>query len=154
MHIRCATLADMVPISLCTDMAFASFAQPSDTSYVKQAAALQAQILDNCFRVMCIGSRIVGYISFSPAADQLFVDTLAVMPAYHGRGIGTRLLAFADSEALRLGLSGVNLFTKAAMTGNLAFYERRGYREMGRCDDDGYCRVFYCKDVVALRQAS
>ena len=48
---------------------------------------------------------------------------------------------------MRLGLKAVTLFTKVKMTGNLRFYQGRGYRETDRCDDDGFCRVFYTKQL-------
>ena len=36
------------------------------------------------------------------------------------------------------------------MAGNQGFYERRGYLETDRSNDDGFARVFYRKDVAPL----
>ena len=106
--------------------------------------------MEGSIHLICDEAQVLGFISLWPTADQMFIDTLAVLPRHHRRGLGSQLLAFADSETLRLGLSGVNLFTKATMVDNLVFYQRRGYRETGRCDDDGCCRVFYSKSVSRL----
>jgi len=56
-------------------------------------------------------------------------------------------LAFADIETFRLGLDTINVFTKETMADNFVFYQRRGYGETGRCDDDGFCRVFISKSI-------
>jgi ribosomal protein S18 acetylase RimI-like enzyme len=147
MRIRAATVADLASIVRCANLAFASFAGLSDKQDVKLEESLRSQILEGSIQLMCDGAGVVGYISLWPTADQMFVDTLAVLPKHHRQGLGTQLLAFADNETLRLGRSSVNLFTKATMADNLVFYKRRGYRETGRCDDDGFCRVFFSKSI-------
>jgi ribosomal protein S18 acetylase RimI-like enzyme len=55
---------------------------------------------------------VLGYISFWPISEHHFVDSIAVLPKYHGQGLGTQLLAFAEHEASRQGLQSVRLFTK------------------------------------------
>jgi len=147
MQIRAATVTDLASIVRCADLAFASASGHSDKRDVKLQGNLRSQILEGSIQLICDGARVLGYISLWPTADQMFIDTLAVLPKHHHQGLGSQLLAFADTETLRLGLSSVNLFTKATMVDNLVFYQRRGYRETGRCDDDGFCRVFYTKDI-------
>jgi predicted N-acetyltransferase YhbS len=147
MHIRVATITDLVSITSCTDLAFASFAGHSHKRDAKLEDSLRSQILEGSIWLICDEAHVLGYISLWPTADQMFIDTLAVRPSHHRQGLGSQLLAFADRETLRLGLSSVNLFTKATMADNLVFYKRRGYRETGRCDDDGFCRVFYSKSI-------
>lgn len=150
-HIRTATAADLPAIIDCSNLAFAAFGDALDGDNGSDDAQLEktlrSQILEGSIRLICNEAEILGYITFWPTADEMFVDTLAVSPKYHRRGLGSRLLAFADAETSRLGLRAVTLFTKAKMPGNLRFYRRRGYRETGRCDDDGFCRVFYAKKI-------
>ncbi|MPY75939.1 MAG: GNAT family N-acetyltransferase [Alphaproteobacteria bacterium] len=64
--------------------------------------------------------------------DTLLLDNVAVDPSYQSRGLGRRLMSFAESEALRQGYSSVRLITNEKMTENIAFYSRLGYRETGR----------------------
>lgn len=68
-----------------------------------------------------------GLIVLVPERDALLVENVAVHPPLHGRGIGRRLLAFAEHEARRLGLPAVRLYTNAKMTRNIALYEALGY---------------------------
>jgi len=68
-----------------------------------------------------------GLIVLIPEPDTLLLENVAVHPARHGRGIGRRLLAFAEDEARRLGLPAVRLYTNAKMTRNITLYEALGY---------------------------
>ena len=147
MQIRAATVTDLASIVEYSDLAFAYLTGHSGKSGVDAADDLRLQILEGSIQLICDGEDVLGYISLYPAADQMFIDTLAVLQKHHRRGLGSRLLGFADGEALRRGLTTLNLFTKGTVEDNLAFYPRRGYRETGRCNDDGFCRVFYSKDI-------
>ena len=62
----------------------------------------------------------------------LWIDNVAVDPGWQGRGLGRRLLAFADAEARRRGLPELGLLTNELYTTNIAMYERYGYRETHR----------------------
>jgi len=147
MRIRAATVADLASIVRCADLAFAPFAEHSDKQDVKPEENLRSQILEGSIHLICDEAQVLGYISLWPTANQMFIDTLAVLPMHHRRGLGSQLLAFADRETLRLGLYSVSLFTKETMADNLVFYQRRGYGETGRCDGDGFCRVFFSKSI-------
>ncbi|GAA2645753.1 GNAT family N-acetyltransferase [Paractinoplanes durhamensis] len=92
--------------------------------------------------------RIVGMIQCAVADGFLEVETVAVAPEAHGRGVGSRLLAFAEERARELGLPEVRLCTNEAMTENIAYYPRRGFREVGRTTQHGYRRVFFAKGIV------
>jgi N-acetylglutamate synthase-like GNAT family acetyltransferase len=81
--------------------------------------------------------------------DHLLLDTVAVAPGAQGGGHGRRLLERAERDATEQGLSEVRLVTNEAMTENLVFYPRHGYRETGRAIQDGYRRVFFSKSLVA-----
>lgn len=88
------------------------------------------------------GGSVAGLAVLVPEADALLLDNLAVAPACHGRGLGRRLLAFAEAAARAAGFARVRLYTNEAMTENIALYGRLGYRETGRGEDKGFRRVF------------
>ncbi len=67
-----------------------------------------------------------------PDADALFVDNLAVDPARQRNGLGRMLMAFAEDEAKRRGLTALTLVTNEHMTENIAFYTRLGFVETER----------------------
>jgi len=62
--------------------------------------------------------------------------------------VGSRLLRLAEEQAQAQGLPEVRLFTNEAMTENLDYYPRRGYREIHRCTQEGYRRVYFTKPVA------
>jgi len=149
MTIRIATPSDLAAIVACADLAFLAKNPPDTHTAAGNDDELADQIRHHNVHVITEGSdpTVVGYISLMPIAEYLFVDSIAVLPEKHDRGLGTRLLRFAELEAARLGLDSVKLYTKQATSDAFAFYLYRGYSEIDRCDEDGFPRVFYCKDV-------
>jgi ribosomal protein S18 acetylase RimI-like enzyme len=93
------------------------------------------------------GERL-GLIVMRRMADHLFVDILAVRPEAQHRGIGRRLMAFAETEAVRLSLAALRLYTNAAMTENLRFYPRLGFRRTNARSEDGFDRVDFEKELA------
>jgi len=91
------------------------------------------------------GDRIVGVLVVEPAEDHLLLENVAVAPPAQGLGVGGRLLRVAEEQAVARGLGEVRLYTNEAMTENLAYYPRRGYRETHRATQDGFRRVFFTK---------
>jgi ribosomal protein S18 acetylase RimI-like enzyme len=92
---------------------------------------------------------IVGALVIRPAGDVLELENVAVDPARQGLGYGRMLIAFAEQQALELGLGAVDLYTNEAMVENLGLYPRLGYVEIGRRLDDGYRRVYFRKALDA-----
>jgi GNAT superfamily N-acetyltransferase len=92
--------------------------------------------------VWVIGRPIRGLVCLSPADECLLVENVAVHPDAQGRGIGRRLLAFAEEESRRLGFDRVVLYTNEVMSENVAIYTHLGYREIDRRSEEGYRRVF------------
>ena len=142
MIVRGATAGDLAAVASCADVAFGVPRSPNNRT------ELAIQIQQGLVQVMCDAARVLGYISFSPNRDHLFVEAIAVLPELHGHGIGSRLLAFAEQVALRLSLRSVRLFTSGEIAGNLSFYRRHGYHETGRCREANFSRVFYSKDIA------
>ncbi|MFG1605004.1 GNAT family N-acetyltransferase [Actinoplanes sp. NPDC049265] len=100
-------------------------------------------------RVAEIDGRIAGVLVLVPEDGYLHVETVAVDPGAQGTGVGRRLLALADQEAVSGGYAELRLYTNEAMTENLAWYARRGYRETHRTQDEGFRRVFFTRDPAA-----
>jgi ribosomal protein S18 acetylase RimI-like enzyme len=80
-----------------------------------------------------------------PHPDHLFIDTIAIDPAHHGQGLGRILMRFAETEARRLGLLEIRLYTHERMTETLPFYAALGFTETGRRVEDGYARVYFLR---------
>jgi GNAT superfamily N-acetyltransferase len=102
------------------------------------------------FVVAEASGHVLGFVQWTRGATHVLVqadsavelDRLYVLPRFHGQGIGTLLLRHAETQAATQGTSTLWL---TAWVGNhhaLAFYARRGYRDLGatiyRFQDEQY----------------
>ncbi len=83
------------------------------------------------------GGKIIGVLVLIRQTSSLFVDNVAVHPAYQARGLGRQLMAVAEEEARRLGFTTVTLYTNERMTENIEIYKRLGYTETERKTETG-----------------
>jgi ribosomal protein S18 acetylase RimI-like enzyme len=60
------------------------------------------------------------------------IFSVAVSPAFQGKGFGIKLLNHADQQTRLWGLPEIRLYTNAKMERNIALYLAYGYRETGR----------------------
>ena len=71
--------------------------------------------------------KLLGVLILKPAGDHLLIWSVAVVPELQRSGIGRRLLALAEREALQRGVPEIRLYTNEKMVENIALYERHGY---------------------------
>jgi ribosomal protein S18 acetylase RimI-like enzyme len=90
---------------------------------------------------------VVGALVLLPQSDHLLLDNVALAPSHHGKGLGRRLVAFAEEEAARQGFREIRLYTHETMHENIALYPRLGYAVTGRGEQAGYSRVFMRKTL-------
>jgi N-acetylglutamate synthase-like GNAT family acetyltransferase len=148
--VRPARAADVADVQRLVDVAFTPYIprigerpMPMDNDYPR--------LVDegHCWVAVHAG-RIVGMAQLSVATDHVEVETLAVAPDARGAGIGRTLLELAEEQAREHGLPEVRLCTNQAMTENLAYYPRRGFRETHRDTQHGFHRVFFAKPVEGV----
>ena len=106
-----------------------------------------ARVLEGVVWVLEEGSVIAGIIVLLPAPNYMLLDNIAVSPARQGLGLGRRLLAFAEAEAVRRGYCEIRLYTHQTMVEHQRLYASIGYEETGRGTDAGYDRVFMRKQL-------
>lgn len=99
--------------------------------------------------VLELDGALVGLMALKSMADHLLVGNVAVSTAYQRRGLGSKLLAYAEAQARRRGLSEMRLYTNELMHENLVLYRKLGWSEYDRVEQDGFRRVFMRKTVEA-----
>jgi len=81
------------------------------------------------------------------APSTWYVNVLAALPAFRGRGFGTRLLRLAEAMAREQGLGGMSIIVASGNAGARRLYGRLGYSETARrpvvrdgwhCDSDNW----------------
>jgi|SRR5271166_1230876 len=80
------------------------------------------------FDLLYVDSRLVALIETVPEGDYLLIENVAVLPAFQGRGFGTRLMKLAEELAASLQLAGMRLYTNKLFTQSIRLYEALGYR--------------------------
>ncbi len=145
-EIRPAGAADVPAVADVIDAAFRPYVerigrvpQPMEEDHAANVAA---------GRVFVTGDPVLGLVVVEAFEGHLFLDTIAVHPTAHGRGVGRRLLRFVDAHARALGLSEVRLYTNALMWENQKIYPKYGYELVERRMDGSCDRVHYRKRLL------
>ena len=91
---------------------------------------------------------VVGGVLGKTTLGLLFIDLVFLPETTRGKGVGSDMMRAAEEEAVRRGCTTAVLFTIWFQAPS--FYERVGYREMGRvaCDPPGHTRVCMTKRLV------
>ena len=78
-----------------------------------------------------VDGAVVGYCGLMVTGEDGHVTTLAVDPAMHRRGIGTRLLLALAGEAIRRGATGLTLEVRVSNKAAQDLYRKFGFRPAG-----------------------
>lgn len=149
MRVRAADRADLGFIETCAEAAYGPYEAEIGIRPAPLDADYGALVAAGSVHVISFGDEPQGFIVLSPGdtSNALLIENVAVMPNAQGRGIGRRLLAFAEARARALGLSRMTLYTHGRMTRNIQLYRRLGYGIAERRHEDGFDRVYMYKDV-------
>lgn len=144
--IRKAVTTDERAVRECAESAYTRYVALIGRKPAPMVADFAAQIAAGQVYVAVDGNdELQGFIVFFPNDDHMFLENVAVRPEAAGQGVGKSLIQFCETEAERLGLGAVHLYTNEKMAENLSIYPRLGYREVGRRSEHGFDRVFFEK---------
>jgi ribosomal protein S18 acetylase RimI-like enzyme len=145
--IRAATAADVPAIADIVDQAYRHYIARMGKPPGPMLDEYAARVREGVVWVLEEGAAIAGIIVLLPTTNYLLLDNIAVSPARQGLGLGRRLLAFAEAEAMRRGYHEIRLYTHQTMVENQHLYASIGYEETGRGTEVGYDRVFMRKQL-------
>jgi ribosomal protein S18 acetylase RimI-like enzyme len=146
-QLRRATPADAEPIAAITDAAYEGYIPLIGRKPQPMTADYQAIVAEHPVWLLCAADTIAGVLVLMGEPDAMLIYSVAVHPAYQGRGFGVRLLALAEDEARRAGYGSIRLYTNALMEANIARYRRLGYQETGREPLGGTVIVHFVKQI-------
>jgi len=95
-------------------------------------ADYDAAIRNHQVWVLFDGAALLAVLELIAEPDSFVLENIAVENDLQGRGVGGRLLEFAEAEALRQGYAEIQLYTNSLMGTNVALYAGRGYTETRR----------------------
>ncbi len=116
--------------------------RPMDDDYAARVARGEA------FVVAEASGALAGLVVLEERDSAFWLDNVATAPAYAGKGLGRRLIRFAEAEARRRGYDAIRLYTHQRMERNVALYRGLGYAETGRGVEQGFARVFMEKRLA------
>ena len=146
-RIRAATAADVPAITDIVDQAYRHYIARMGKQPAPMLDDYAARVSEGAVWILEEGAAIAGIIVLLSTTNYLLLDNVAVSPARQGLGLGRRLLAFAEAEAMRRGYHEIRLYTHQTMVENQSLYASIGYEETGRGAEAGYDRVFMRKQV-------
>jgi ribosomal-protein-alanine N-acetyltransferase len=83
------------------------------------------------YLVARVGAKVVGYAGLMLVPDDGHVTTIAVDPAWHGKGIGTRLLHTLARAGVERGAKHLTLEVRVGNEAALALYRNFGFAPAG-----------------------
>jgi GNAT superfamily N-acetyltransferase len=147
--IRKATAADVERVRELVEAAYGPWVPvvglrpgPMDADYAALVEAGQVHVLAEPEVIALL-------VLEEDAGGVLMVENVAVDPDQQGRGIGPRLLEFAEDQARSRGLEEMQLYTHELMATNIDLYNRLGWEEFERRESGGFARVFFRKRVTS-----
>jgi DNA-binding MarR family transcriptional regulator/RimJ/RimL family protein N-acetyltransferase len=75
------------------------------------------------------------------------IKRMWVHPDWRGAGLGARMLAHLEDRARELGHRRVNLDTNGTLVEAIAMYQRAGYEQIERYNDNPYAEAFFSKEL-------
>jgi predicted N-acetyltransferase YhbS len=110
-------------------------ASPPTSALSETVASIKKVLGSNEEAAICFDDgRAVGSVRFEKK-NGLYFRRLAVLRSEQGRGIGSALVKWLEGEARLQGCDNIWLKVRANESGNISFYEKRGYSVIERKDE-------------------
>ena len=129
---RLARPEDLAAIVALTEAAYAPYNAILDAPPIPVTEDYAPRIANGEVWLLESGGEPAGVLTLERHEDHAMIFSVAVSPAFQGKGFGTKLLNHADQQTRLWGLPEIRLYTNAKMERNIALYLAYGYRETGR----------------------
>jgi ribosomal protein S18 acetylase RimI-like enzyme len=150
-EIRRAKLEDATAITRCIAAAYRHYAVRIGKPPAPMLDDYAELIQRHKVFILAERDKIIGVLVLIEKEQSILLDNVAVNPKYQRRGLGRKLIEFAEAEALRLGFSSMILYTNVQMTENIDLYRKLGFVETGRKQEHGYQRIYMQRHLLEKR---
>ncbi|TRC74448.1 GNAT family N-acetyltransferase [Mesorhizobium sp. WSM4307] len=132
MTIRRALAGDIQTVISLTQAAYAPYNAMLDAPPIPVTEDYAPRIANAEVWLLESDGEPAGVLTLERHADHAMIFSIAVSPAFQGKGFGIALLKHADEQTRQWRLPEIRLYTNAKMERNIALYLAYGYRETGR----------------------
>ncbi len=98
----------------------------------REALEAELNVPGAVFLVARQGGRVAGYAGMHCAADQCYMDNVAVFPEFRRQGVASALLTALEEAAKKRGGEFLSLEVRPSNGEAVRLYSRLGFREEGR----------------------
>jgi ribosomal protein S18 acetylase RimI-like enzyme len=132
--LRLGGVADVAAIRQLTREAYAQWIPVIGREPLPMGADYDAAVRRHRFDLLYVGGVLAGLIETADQGERLYIENVAIAPAFQGRGLGPRLIAHAEGLARAQGRRSVALCTNQRFAANVALYLRLGFDIDGEVD--------------------
>ena len=147
--IRQALESDCTAIAACAKAAYDMYIDRIGKPPAPMVADFASQILENKVQVLERRQQLIGYVVSFPVTpisvtdtSIYFIENIAVHPTHQGAGLGKLLINQVIVSARQCNCNTIELYTNELMVENIVWYNRLGFREFDRRQEDGFSRVY------------
>lgn len=147
---RRATSVDASIVREITRAAYAKWVSVIGREPKPMTANYEQAVIHHIIDLLDQEGRTVALIEVIPESSHLLIENVAVLPEWHGKGIGGLLLEHAETIARSLRLNELRLYTNAMFSTNISFYAHRGFEEFQREQHARWGGVVHMKKSLVL----
>ena len=125
---RAGAPEDVAAIRALVDAAYAKWIPLIGRKPLPMLSDYARAIHEHDFTLVARDGELIGLIETEARSDHLYIVNIAVAVDRQGLGIGRRLIAHAERQALARGFDEIRLMTNVLFAANVALYERLGYQ--------------------------
>jgi len=100
----------------------------------------------NVYIIECAGE-LAGILVLKNKKSFILLDNIAVLPFFQGKGLGKKMISYAEWYAHKKGIREIQLYTNALMTENILMYKKLGFIEYDSRYESGYHRIYFIKSL-------
>jgi len=130
--LRLATLADVDAISALKDAAYSKYIPLIGRKPLPMTADYSMMVIENTIWLLYVDDYLAGVLVLEYEPETMLIYSVAIQPEYQKQGLGLRLLAWAEGQALEAGYQTIRLYTNELFTYNINLYLSLGYQETSR----------------------
>jgi ribosomal protein S18 acetylase RimI-like enzyme len=130
--IRAASPQDAETIAALTDAAYSKYIPRLGRKPQPMTADYRQVVAKHAVWLLCMGDQPAGVLVLMREPEAMLIYSVAISPEVQKRGLGRRLLAWAEQQARQAGYALIRLYTNERMQENIAWYQRLGYQETHR----------------------
>ena len=117
--------------------------EPPSSAESKTVEVVEAELRTAESLVIEHNSKIIACVFYQPKGDSVYIDRLAVLPAFRRHGIGKFLMESVEKRAVAMGFEHLSLSVRIELKHQQEYYSKMGYKIAAYEAHEGFERPTY-----------